>query len=102
DQLSQRESLGRNTREDQMLAESTAQRLDRHSEPPSPKDHPIPRRARGGMADVYLALARGPLEFKKLLVVKALRVVAGHEELCRSMFIDEARLSARLHHHNVV
>jgi serine/threonine protein kinase len=85
-----------------MLAESTAQRLDRNSEPPSRKYYRIARLDRGGMADVYLALARGPLEFKKLLVVKALRVVAGHEELCRSMFIDEARLSARLNHPNVV
>ncbi len=53
------------------------------------------------MADVYLALARGPLEFKSSWS-KVLRVVAGHEELCRSMFIDEARLSARLNHPNVV
>lgn len=85
-----------------MLAESTAQRLERSSEPPSRKYLRIARLDRGGMADVYLALARGPLEFRKLLVVKCLRVVAGHEELCRSMFIDEARLSARLNHPNVV
>ena len=56
----------------------------------------LARLDRGGMADVYLALARGPLDFKKLLVVKCLRVVGGHEELCRRMFIDEAHLAARL------
>ncbi len=85
-----------------MLAESTAQTLESSSEPSSRKYLRIARLDRGGMADVYLALARGPLEFRKLLVVKCLRVVAGHEELCRSMFIDEARLSARLNHPNVV
>lgn len=62
----------------------------------------LARLDRGGMADVYLALARGPLDFKKLLVVKCLRVVGGHEELCRRMFIDEAHLAARLNHPNVV
>jgi len=85
-----------------MLAESTAERLERRSDPPSRKYFRLARLDRGGMADIYLALAKGPLEFRKLLVVKCLRVVPGHEEVCRSMFIDEARLSARLNHPNVV
>ena len=58
------------------VAPPTAPRLERNSEPPSRKYFRIARLDRGGMADVYLALARGPLEFRKLLVVKCLRAVA--------------------------
>ena len=57
----------------------------------------------GGMATVYLALVAGPAGFNKLLVLKILRedVVAGMEEGV-NMFLDEARLSARLVHPNIV
>jgi eukaryotic-like serine/threonine-protein kinase len=55
---------------------------------------------RGGMADVFLAVARGPVGFNKLVVVKRLR---GGEDAGRlQMFLDEARLSARLSHPNIV
>jgi serine/threonine protein kinase len=76
--------------------------VERHSEPSPQKYTLLARLDRGGMADVYLALSRGPNDFKKLMVVKCLRVVSGQEELCRTMFIEEARLSARLNHPNVV
>ncbi len=57
---------------------------------------------RGGMARVYLAVARGPANFEKLLAVKLLREeLAGDPELV-SMFLDEARLAARLNHPNIV
>jgi eukaryotic-like serine/threonine-protein kinase len=58
---------------------------------------------RGGMADVYLAVAVGPAGFNKLVVVKTLRspdVDASARAL--EMFLNEARLSARLNHPNVV
>ena len=57
----------------------------------------------GGMATVYLALVAGPAGFNKLLVLKILRedVLAGMEEGV-NMFLDEARLSARLVHPNIV
>jgi serine/threonine-protein kinase len=57
----------------------------------------------GGMANVYLALSAGPGGFNKLLVLKLLRedVLAGMEEGV-NMFLDEARLSARLVHPNIV
>jgi serine/threonine-protein kinase len=57
----------------------------------------------GGMATVYLALVAGPAGFNKLLVLKILRddVIAGMEEGV-NMFLDEARLSARLVHPNIV
>jgi serine/threonine-protein kinase len=57
----------------------------------------------GGMAKVYLALMAGPGGFNKLLVVKALRedVHQGSDDFVQ-MFLDEARLAARLNHPNIV
>lgn len=56
----------------------------------------------GGMAVVYLARAEGIGSFERLVAVKRM-----HEHLCREdsfvqMFLDEARVAARLHHPNVV
>ena len=56
----------------------------------------------GGMADVYLAVAVGPAGFNKLLVIKRLRESFTDEPELRAMFLDEARLAARLNHRNVV
>ncbi len=56
----------------------------------------------GGMADVYLAVAVGPAGFNKLLVIKRLRQSLEGEPELRAMFLDEARLAARLNHRNVV
>src|SRR4030095_16135062 len=55
------------------------------------------------MAKVYLALMAGPAGFNKLLVVKALRedMLSQSEEFVH-MFLDEARLAARLNHPNIV
>ncbi len=57
----------------------------------------------GGMAKVYLALMAGPAGFNKLLVIKALRddMHSSSEEFV-DMFLDEARLAARLSHPNIV
>ena len=57
---------------------------------------------RGGMANVYLAVARGPIGFNKLCVLKALRGSLADEPDAVAMFVDEARLAARLNHANVV
>jgi serine/threonine protein kinase len=57
---------------------------------------------KGGMADVFLALARGPAGFNKLAVVKRLRGSLADDPHFREMFLDEARLAARLNHPNVV
>ncbi len=56
----------------------------------------------GGMANVYLGMQSGMAKFKKLVVVKVLHPnhVANAEFL--SMFLNEARLAARLNHPNVV
>jgi len=60
---------------------------------------PLARLGHGGMADVFLAVARGPMGFNKLTVVKRLR---NSEEAHVKMFLDEARLAARLNHPNIV
>src|SRR5262249_28661230 len=54
----------------------------------------------GGMADVYLALARGPQRVDKLVVLKCMRNPEDPELI--GMFLDEARLAARLSHPNIV
>ncbi|HEU4411983.1 MAG TPA: protein kinase [Polyangiaceae bacterium] len=57
---------------------------------------------RGGMGIVYLAVAQGPGGFSKLLVIKELRPELAGEPAFLHMFLDEARLAARLNHPNVV
>jgi serine/threonine-protein kinase len=62
----------------------------------------VRRLGSGGMADVYLAQARGDGGFEKLVAIKVM-----HSHLARSQravdhFLDEARLAARIHHPNVV
>ncbi|HXX66707.1 MAG TPA: serine/threonine-protein kinase [Polyangiaceae bacterium] len=58
--------------------------------------------ARGGMGDVYLGVLQGPVGFSKLLVIKELRRDVQEDEAHISMFLDEARLAARLNHPNIV
>lgn len=58
--------------------------------------------ARGGMGVVYLAVSTGPGGFSKLLVVKELRAELANDPAFREMFLEEARLAARLSHPNVV
>jgi eukaryotic-like serine/threonine-protein kinase len=56
----------------------------------------------GGMADVFLGVARKPGGFNKLVVLKVLRAQYAHDVEFSKMFFDEARLSARFNHPNVV
>jgi formylglycine-generating enzyme required for sulfatase activity len=63
---------------------------------------PILELGRGGMAEVFLAVAQGHAGFNKLVVLKKAR-----SELLRdfdfvSMLLNEARLAARLSHPNIV
>ncbi|MGK4007727.1 serine/threonine-protein kinase [Sorangium sp. So ce1036] len=62
----------------------------------------VAKLGRGGMADVFLAVSRGPGSFNKLVVVKCLRVGMADDPRYVLMFLDEAKLSARLNHPNVV
>ncbi|HSO31499.1 MAG TPA: serine/threonine-protein kinase [Labilithrix sp.] len=57
---------------------------------------------KGGMARVYLAIAQKQGGFTKLLVLKVLRAELDSEGDFLTMFMQEARLAARLNHPNVV
>jgi eukaryotic-like serine/threonine-protein kinase len=63
------------------------------------------RIAKGGMAELFLARQGGASfmdGFEKLVVVKRiLPELAGDHEFV-TMFLDEARLAAGLHHSNIV
>ena len=54
------------------------------------------------MGIVYLAAAHGPARFSKLLVVKELKPDLAEDSVFLAMFLQEARLAARLNHHNIV
>lgn len=56
----------------------------------------------GGMAEVFLAVVSGPGGFSKLVVIKQIRAELANEPDFLTMFLDEARLAARLSHPNVV
>ena len=58
--------------------------------------------ARGGMGHIYLAQASGPAGFQKFVVVKELKPELVSDDKFREMFLDEARLAARLNHRNIV
>src|SRR5580700_2006174 len=66
------------------------------------KYHLVAELARGGMGNVYLAVVQGPGGFSKLLVVKELKPELSDDETYVAMFLDEARLAARLIHPNIV
>ncbi len=61
---------------------------------------PFARLSHGGAAEVFLAIGRGPVGFNKLAVIKRLRNANDTGSI--EMFLDEARLSARLSHPNIV
>nr|WP_293274055.1 serine/threonine-protein kinase [Nannocystis sp.] len=56
----------------------------------------------GGMADVHLAMVRGPGDFSKLVVLKELRPGLAQDPEMRAMFQQEARVAARMSHPNIV
>ena len=66
------------------------------------KYHLIAELARGGMGNVYLAASQGPGGFSKLVAVKELKPELCDDETYVKMFLEEARLAARLIHPNVV
>src|SRR4051812_41040487 len=82
------------------MVDSAAKTMESNAPAAMGKYDPVARIGHGGMADVFLAVARGPQGFNKLSVVKRLRNPddSSHVE----MFLDEARLSARLSHPNIV
>jgi eukaryotic-like serine/threonine-protein kinase len=62
----------------------------------------ITRIGRGGMAEVQLALQRGPAGFEKLVVVKLVHENLATQKTFVDMLLDEARVAALVKHPNVV
>ncbi|HEU4615290.1 MAG TPA: serine/threonine-protein kinase, partial [Kofleriaceae bacterium] len=62
----------------------------------------IRRLGSGGMADVYLARARGEAGFEKTVAVKVMHPHLARNPRAVDHFLDEARLAARITHPNVV
>jgi tRNA A-37 threonylcarbamoyl transferase component Bud32 len=62
----------------------------------------IKRLGSGGMADVYLAHARGEAGFEKQVAIKVMHPHLARNERSVEHFLDEARLAARISHPNVV
>ncbi|HEY5147211.1 MAG TPA: serine/threonine-protein kinase [Polyangiaceae bacterium] len=60
------------------------------------------RIATGGMAEVYLARRGGPHGFKKIVAVKRILPQYASDPDFVAMFVDEARVCARLGHPNIV
>ena len=58
--------------------------------------------ANGGMAQVLLAKATGIEGFARHVVVKRIHKQRTGDPAFVKMFLDEARLAATLHHHNIV
>lgn len=58
--------------------------------------------ARGGMGVVYLGRREGEAGFERLVAIKEMHPHLAHEQDFVAMLLDEGRLAARIHHHNVV
>jgi len=54
------------------------------------------------MAEVYLATAKGIEDFERHVVIKRIHAEQARNTSFVQMFLDEARLAASLHHHNIV
>jgi serine/threonine protein kinase len=62
----------------------------------------IKKLATGGMAEVFLAKAAGPMGFEKNLVIKRILPHLAEDPQFVQMFLAEARLAALLNHPNIV
>ena len=62
----------------------------------------LKRLATGGMAQIYLARRKGPEASEELVVVKRILPHLGENKEFVQMFLDEAKIAARLAHPNIV
>jgi serine/threonine-protein kinase len=62
----------------------------------------VRRIASGGMAEIYLARQEGMAGFAREVVIKRIHAHLGNDPEFVNMFLDEARLVARLSHPNIV
>src|SRR4051794_9288902 len=58
--------------------------------------------ASGGMATIHLGQLRGPAGFSRTVAIKRLHTSYAKDPEFVAMFLDEARLAARVQHPNVV
>ena len=58
--------------------------------------------AAGGMATVFLGRVHGAAGFQRFVAIKRLHPHLAADQQFMTMFLDEARLAARIHHPNVV
>src|SRR5689334_14216172 len=58
--------------------------------------------ASGGMATVHIGRLLGPVGFARTVAIKRLHAQFAEEPEFVAMFLDEARLAARINHPNVV
>jgi hypothetical protein len=61
----------------------------------------IDRLSTGGMAEVYLAKSSGVQGFEKVVAIKRILPTVSEDPDFETMFIDEAKISARLAHSNI-
>ena len=62
----------------------------------------VGRLALGGMAEILLGRLRGPSGFERPVVIKRILAHLAEQSTFVDMFLDEARLAARIQHRNVV
>ena len=62
----------------------------------------VSKLATGGMAEVFLAKAAGPMGFEKTLVLKRILPQLAEDPQFVEMFLGEARLAAQLNHPSIV
>ncbi|MBN1654484.1 MAG: protein kinase [Deltaproteobacteria bacterium] len=62
----------------------------------------LARIASGGMAVIYIARSVGVAGFERLFAIKVLHAHLAHEHDFVAMFLDEARLAAKIRHTNVL
>ncbi|MFI5300492.1 MAG: serine/threonine-protein kinase [Polyangiales bacterium] len=92
--------------EERMSAASTAMPAARPASgrltSAAPRYRLIAELGHGGMGVVYLAVSQSQAGFHKLQVIKRLQPSVASDPENVAMFLDEARLAARLNHPNVV
>ena len=62
----------------------------------------VAKLGQGGMAEVFLAAHQDPPGFQKLVVIKRLKGAIAADPELSAMFLDEARIAARLNHPHLV
>ena len=61
----------------------------------------VARLATGGMAEIFLARLQGAAGFEKLICIKRILPHLARDKQFVAMFLDEARIAARISHPNV-